>query len=157
MATVAERSREEEPCILTVRHMREDEYAFVLDAWKKGYAYSKFAMNRGPRYWDEQDKIARFCMTRGTVLVATTEEAPDAALGWICGRREPATIDYIYVKSDARRLGVATGLFLALAGVPWRQWRPRMTHRTWKRQLKALVEGVGWAFAPVSAVEMGDG
>lgn len=154
--TIAQLSAEpqEEPVVLVCRHMRENEHGFVLDAWLKGYAYSHFAITRGSRYWAEQERIAKWAMQRGTVLIATTETEPDAALGWICGQRTPATLDYVYVKSDARRLGVATGLVLALAGVPWRQWRPRCTHKTWKRQLKALADGAGYVFAPIGAEEM---
>lgn len=146
---------EDPPCILMTRAMREDEHSFVLSAWVKGYAHSAFAIRRGPHYWQEQERIAKWCMTRGHVLVAAAEEAPDAALGWICGLREPATIDYVYVKHDARRLGVAAGLIMGLAGVPWREWRPRMTHKSWRRELRSMVEAQGWVFSPITDMEMG--
>jgi hypothetical protein len=153
MATIAADDTPE-PNILVTRSMRENEHGFVLDAWMKGYSYSHFAIARGARYWDEEERIAKWAMTRGRVLVATTEDSPDAALGWICGLRSPAALDYVYVKQDARKLGVASGLVLALAGVPWRQWKPRMPHKRWKRQLRALAEGAGSVFAPITAEEM---
>ena len=146
---------QEEPNILVVRHMREDEHGFVIDAWIKAHSASNWAVRRGPRYWKDEERIIKWAMTRGTVLVACTEDSPDGALGFICGVREPATIDWLYVKPDARRLGVAAGLVLALAGKPWREWQPRMTHKSNREKLRALVGPVGWKYAEIGEQEMG--
>jgi GNAT superfamily N-acetyltransferase len=146
---------QEAPTVLVCRGMREDEHGFVIDAWIKAYSESRWAVQRGPRFWKDQERIIRWCMGRGRVLVATTEDSPDAALGFICGVREPATIDWLYCKPSARRLGVASGLVQALAGVPWREWQPRMTHRSNREKLRAMVAPVGWRYAEITEQEMG--
>lgn len=151
MAVAAEREPDN---ILVVRQMREDEHGFVLAAWLRGYSESNWAVRRGPRYWKDEERIAKWAMQRGSVLVACTEDSPDAALGFVCGVREPATIDWLYVKSDARKLGVASGLVLALAGKPWREWQPRMTHKSNRANLRAMVHECGWRYAPVTDEEM---
>lgn len=135
---------------LLVRAPREDELTFVRDSWLKSYSHSGFAVQRGTRYWETQGGIATWCMSRGHVLVATNAEAPDVVLGWVCGARAPATIDFVYVKSEARRLGVASLLVQAIVGgAP----SVRMTHRPWA-ELRAMVEKRGWYLAPIQEQEM---
>lgn len=145
----------DEDRVLVVRLAGESDWDFILDSWLKSYSFSRFAQVRGSKYYAEEERIARWCIDRGRLLVAAAEDSPDAILGWICGVREPATVDYVYVKSPARRCAVASGLVQSLlGGSDWRAVRPRMTHRP-HRKIKELVEKAGWVFAPVTGEEMG--
>jgi hypothetical protein len=145
---------EPEPKVLSIRHMRESEHSLVLDSWLKQYSYSSFARRCGAKYWERQEAIAKWCMRRGAVLVATHEETPDVALGWICGQREPQVIDFVYVKHVARRLGVASGLVLGLFDQPWREAKARMTHKPGRTHIQDMANAAGWVFAPVRPEEL---
>lgn len=153
MRSLASALLDEPDRVLEVRDAAEDDWSFVLDSWLKSYANSPHATNRGSRYYAEQEATARWCIGRGQLLIACDESERDVILGWACGRREPAVVDYLYTKSKARRLGVASMLVRALLGDDWRKCKPRITHRP-QAHMRALIEPLGWVRCPVTAEEM---
>lgn len=153
MRSLASALLDEPDRVLEVREARDDDMSFVLDSALKSYANSPFATSRGSRYYEEEERVLRWCIVRGQLLIACDEGEPDVILGWACGRREPAVIDYLYTKSKARRLGVASMLVKALLGDDWRKCKPRITHRP-QAHMRRLIEPLGWVRCPVTAEEM---
>ena len=82
--------------------------------------------------------VAQKLLTERQVLIACSAEDPDDNIGFIVGIDSPSAtiVDYVYVKHDLRRLGVARLLLLRL-GV--RSEKPLFyTHET--RKVKHLIK-----------------
>lgn len=100
------------PC--EIRLGKPDDLAFVVDCWTKYEARS----SRGRRFRDSTSHVRALLARDGSrLLVAHVPGEPDSILGWaatedgVAGpERVPACIHYVYVRKDARRLGVASAL-----------------------------------------------
>lgn len=94
------------PCV--VRLGKPDDLAYVVDSWVK-YGL------RGTRTSLATSHVrALLARDDSRLLVAHVADEPDAILGWAATEDPTATssacMHYIYVRKDARRLGVATSL-----------------------------------------------
>jgi hypothetical protein len=138
----------EEPVVLVVRNALDDESDFIRDSWRKSYSHSPFAVRAGTRYWQRQSAVIDYCRRTGVTLVATTEQEPDTALGYLVGSAPGNVVHWVYVKHDARRLGVARGLVTAL-GVQ----HARYTHKPWDK-LRTGLDALGWVYQPLRPEEM---
>ncbi len=91
------------PC--TIRMGKPDDLAFVVDSWTK-HAF------RGTRMRTATAHVRELLARDGSrLIVAHVVDDPDAILGWAAtedGR--PACLHYVYVRSAARRQGVAAAM-----------------------------------------------
>lgn len=97
------------PCI--IRLGKPDDLAFVVDSWvKHGH--------RGERTRNATSHVRGLLARPETALyVAHVIGEPDAILGWaVIEAGRPACVHYVYIRSGARRLGVAAALLSGVAG-----------------------------------------
>jgi GNAT superfamily N-acetyltransferase len=138
---------------LSIRHAEIGDMPFVLDSWLRSYASTPWGLSLGPRYRTVQEHRARWCIERGTCLAAFDEEAPEIVLGWACGRRDPSTLDYVYVMREARGRNIGRLLAMqVLGGQP--SGTVRMTHRVRREFRKNLP--ANWIWLPLTREETGD-
>lgn len=113
------------PVPMTVRAMREEDRAFVLDSWVRSY----IGKTDGDGYDDRGElrrdytPVVRDLLSRCTVLVACLEDEPSAIVGWLAV--EGDVLHYALVKPRWRKLGIARWLLADYAPL-----RVVYTHRT---------------------------
>lgn len=100
------------PCV--VRIGKPDDLAFVVDSWTKH-------AHRGQRMRTATTHVRSLLARDGaTLIVAHVPGEPDAILGWAvleaAARLVPVCVHYVYVRSAARRTGVAREMLGELAG-----------------------------------------
>lgn len=94
-----------------MRPGRPDDLAYVVDSWAK-HAF------RGQRMRNAVAHVRALLGRPGSYLsVAHVPGEPDAILGWaVVEDGKPMCIHYVYVRSTARRMGVARALVGRLRG-----------------------------------------
>lgn len=136
------------------------EQAFVIGTWLRDYQGAP-GIKSVPytEYWPAHEKLAKALVDRGTVFVA--EHVPhQTLLGFSVGERdrEGNVLHYVYVKSWARRQGIATALLdtlmKSLRGTYSANGNVRYTHN--KREPFTLIAGKrGWKYSPYPAYRKG--
>lgn len=83
--------------------------------------------------YEAMDRYLEIMLARSRTLVAIAAESPSVYIGWLSANDD--TLEYVYVKRDARRLGIARDLMRA-AGTPLTRqalvtwpWTRRLTHK----------------------------
>lgn len=105
--------------MITIRDMVPADRAFIVDSWMlSSRAAGGDASSIG---------IQGILAYGGRCKVAVAEVDPTIIIGWACARSK--TLEYVYVKKDARHNGIAKELVQALAPItragcttwPWTQ------------------------------------
>lgn len=97
---------------IAIRLGRPSDLPYVVDSWtKRGH-------ERGERLGAATARVRAILARPDTVLrVACLPDDTDAILGWaVLKTGTPLTLTYVYVRSEARKQGIARVL---LAGVDW--------------------------------------
>lgn len=91
--------------ICETRIGKPDDLAFVVDCWAKNDPALRSMRLR------DSTKHVRALIVRSQLLIAHVPREPDAILGWaVTEPGRPPCVHYIYVRSVARRQGVASAL-----------------------------------------------
>lgn len=141
-----------------LREAKPDEEPFILQSWVRSYdqLMPASAKTHGMSRVDWIHNVARCCLARDGAAVVVTGE-PEVVLGWVCGRSDHAkanTVHYVYVKKDARKMGIATQLLEALLGRHPSEVRGvRMTARPATNQ-RFKVAHLGWQYKPLAPEEL---
>ena len=135
-----------------VRLATDADLPFIQDSWHRS------AMRQLPTYaehwglgraqWLSQQ--ISHCIRTGLVFVAVVEDYPDVVLGWTCVAPTDVA-HYVYVKHDARRMGIAKEL---LRGCGLQERGVRMTFRP-PKALRAVANARGWVYRAMTRKEMG--
>lgn len=144
------------PCL--IREATDAETPLILQTWVRSYDRLMPAREKtwGKSRADWIHHVASACLARDGASVVEYEGVPDAVLGWVCGRSDAKnkTVHYVYVKKDARQMGLATQLLEALFGRhPSEVHGARMTHRPHPKQ-RFKVNAIGWYWKPLSPEEL---
>lgn len=101
--------------MIVVRPLRDDERHMVFSDWIRSYRRGSVdvAGVDPARFHVGMDRRVRRLLASSIVNVAVHSDVPDSVLGWCCASGE--VIHYVYVKSDARRHGIATELVMGTA------------------------------------------
>jgi hypothetical protein len=94
--------------------------SFVRAAWIRSFESSPVAGSLGAHYLGRWTDVVDNLLARRTALVATSPDAPDLLLGFVCGDSEQGVIDFAFTKDRFRRNGVARALIKDLfpSGIP---------------------------------------
>lgn len=98
--------------MFTVRPGTRDDYAFVIDSWLTSHEHSTVGQDARGVYYQRQKALIRAILARESTALrlAHAPGEPDAFLGWSCTAPTAKRVYYVYVKRDARQLGIATSL-----------------------------------------------
>lgn len=86
--------------MITIRDMQPDDRNFILDSWVQSCRH------------ELSFSAAAHVLVEGRCKVAVAEADPSVIVGWALARSK--TLEYVYVKKDARRCGIAKELVVAL-------------------------------------------
>lgn len=108
--------------VVTLRAGVEGDRSYVMATWLNNFYMSRMArMMDRPLYFFEQKKVAERLLKRARLIVASNTENPDHIFGWVVGERAEdlpdggySIVDYCFVKSDYRELGVGRALVDAI-------------------------------------------
>ena len=130
-----------------VRAGRPSDHAFISESWQAANSQTAIGREHGEHYISEQKGLIRAILARPdtAVRVACVPEECDAILGYsVVGKleSEEPRIYYTYVKTEARRLGIATAL---LADVLDRVCV--YTHKPKATLAEVLPHPEGWHFS----------
>ena len=96
-----------------IRNLLPADEPFIVDSWVEANRETARAQDAGSVYYAEQKALVRDLISRPTVTtrVAHVPDDVDAILGWCVFDFGPKTVvHYVYVKRNARKLGVARAL-----------------------------------------------
>lgn len=119
--------------------MQPSDQAMVYIDWLRSYQPSLDVRGTGPtEYRDGMGRRILRLLAASQTAIAVHASYPTAALGWCCFAGD--AVHFVYVKSEARRKGIAHEL-LASIGEP-----RRYSHRTY--MLKKIKNLRGLVFDP---------
>lgn len=139
---------------IVVRKMVEEDKAFILSTWLRGYRHSSTFAQRVTNevYYRWHHLLLERLLARETAvaLVACLDDSPEVILGYLAMEKQDASVlHWVYVKADFRRMGIArklidaAGLPRDLAGVEFTHATdralPRDAKKLWDRPFWALV------------------
>jgi hypothetical protein len=100
--------------LITVRGPHPDDINFIYASWLRGLYYGNTFYGEIPQdiFMANYQKVLQSLLMRATVRVACLKEDPEVILGYSVTRTTDAgeTLDWIFVKSAWRRIGVAKSL-----------------------------------------------
>jgi len=103
--------------LIEIRDLTPDMRNFVLNSWLRSLRASDCFYRRidANIFFDNHETLITKCLERTSVLVATPADHPSLVIGYIVfddqGFSDSVTVHYCYVKSDYRKMGIATLLF----------------------------------------------
>jgi ribosomal protein S18 acetylase RimI-like enzyme len=108
-----------------IRPGRTGDHAFIADSWQNAHARTAIGKEMGPHYMSEQKELVRRILSWPTTIVrvAADKEDDEAIHGYAVtsestDESKETRLYYIYVKHDARRLGIANALIGHLRNRP---------------------------------------
>ena len=89
---------------------------FVLNSWMRSTRINPvYRRINSAVFFNNHEMLINKCLNRSNVVIATPTSAPSLIIGYICFDdshfTETVTVHYCYVKSDYRKMGIATYLF----------------------------------------------
>jgi hypothetical protein len=93
-----------------IRLGKIEDLPFIESSWCTSHAHAPTVLRNKSGFFAYQKKIIKLILNTPNVYVkiAHSNEDPDVIIGWAC--LAPSIIHYVYVRRDARRLGVANAL-----------------------------------------------
>lgn len=106
--------------LFLIRAYEPGDLRFVVGGWHASNRYAPASQGVKHAIYEEDRWRIEDTIGRSDVLVATTAEDTNALFGFACYQTGPdrPRIHYVYVKRDARRLGIARALLSHLAHEP---------------------------------------
>lgn len=94
---------------------RPGERSFIISTWVRSYGHVRANISRS-QYAALHGRLVEKLLSaaRARVVVACSENAPDALHGWACGAAP--SLHYVYVPPELRRSGLARALVYAALG-----------------------------------------
>lgn len=94
-----------------LREATKADLRFVHSSWHTSF-WNTWAKKHVPLavYSERMDLWIDTQLYNSTVFVAYFPEVPDEVLGWACMREHLKSLEYCYVKSTYRRMGIGRGL-----------------------------------------------
>lgn len=142
-----------------IRYAVRTDTPFIVDSWLKSDQHTRQARDVGRGiYFANHSKVVKAILARGDTrtLVAHVPDNEDAILGWAAMGLNTAY--YVYVRSDARRMGIARALLAPLLGrkgvdythapAVWVPLTPEERIDTPHRKDKPLPAPPGWSYNP---------
>lgn len=132
------------PDLFSLRPGRETDFPFVVSSWLASDRHSPSGRDMGGLYYDTHRETVRRVLMRAELRVACVPDSDDAIMGWAAVHAEGDTpaVFYVYVRRDARRLGIARSLLGELLSKPC-----DYTHRPVVHAPVKMPEG--WRYNPV--------
>lgn len=135
------------PTFFMQRSGRPSDRPFVLESWQASNSTTTLGREMGPRYVSEQKTLCNAILDRPTtaVRVACLPDDDDAIMGYaVVGHLDTLLpkIYYVYVKSEARKLGIATTLLGDL-----RDRTVTYTHKPARTLAAVLPKPETWLFS----------
>lgn len=126
---------------------RPSDRPFILESWQASNSITTLGREMGPRYVSEQKALCNEILDRKstTVRVACDPDDEDAIFGYaVVGSLDTLIprVYYVYVKSEARKLGVATSLLEDL-----RDRSVVYTHKPVRTLACVLPKPENWTFS----------
>lgn len=122
-----------------VRPMVAGDRNYILNSWMKNAAVTPRGRDAGRVFFDEHRLRVIDALARQSMRVACVADEHDAILGWACvDTTLPApVVHYVYVRSEARRNGIARALLSDVERAPLVEFshKPSMAWRgpaAWK-------------------------
>jgi GNAT superfamily N-acetyltransferase len=104
-----------------MRPSNENDHAYIKATWVENYRQSRATQQIvNPVYFPGQrsliERIFAVCPIETDILVACDPEDERVIYGWAVGRRETATLHYVYVRQEWRGLGIGDRLIQTITG-----------------------------------------
>lgn len=95
----------------TVREGRATDVDFIVKSWRASYQDAPEVRGADRRHYrTEMSRRIAACLTDGCALVACMEDDEDTILGFAVASSDRTVLHYVYVRLDARGIGVAREL-----------------------------------------------
>lgn len=95
----------------TVREGRSGDVGFIVKSWRASYQDAPEVRGSDRRHYRaEMSRRIASCLTDGQALVACLEQDEDTILGFAVASADGRVLHYVYVRLDARGIGVAREL-----------------------------------------------
>lgn len=102
--------------MFAIRGYLPGDYNFVVAGWHASNRYAPPSQGISHNVYEEDRARIAALIERSDVMVATTPDNGDALFGFACYQTGGTVlIHYVYVKRDARRLGIARALLSHLS------------------------------------------
>lgn len=130
------------------RDMASEDQSFVFSAWLRSVRNESpaYSMVTDRLFFKEHHDVVERLFSASPVVVACLADDPSVLIGFACGDHTKHVVHYFYVKSDFRRMGIATAMLKVLR-VDIKNPEAQTTH--WTRFCsKARHKILGLAYNP---------
>ncbi len=139
----------------SIRGGNADDIPFILDSWVTSNRPGNFGSDNGRSYYPaEKSRIRDLLLRLGmTIRVAHVPDTEDAILGYAVLEPSPtaAVLHYVFVKRDARRLGICRALVGDLVSTPIVEYAHRSQLRDETGAYVKLPVPSHWQYNPYRA------
>ena len=117
-----------------LRAANDTDIEFIVNSWLKSYRWNLHVKEiRDDDYYPGQREVILECLRVSRVAVACLEASPSVIVGWACGDSpdvDASQLDFVYVKREFRKYGIARALVVEVAGCPDDGVSTFVTHMT---------------------------
>lgn len=133
---------------MLLRKMRPTDLPLVTSSWLRSFRGGDL-VEAIPNniYFHWHHKIIEQCLANGLVVIACDAGNPDLVFGWASAMAidHALVINYVYVKNDFRKFGIAKQMIESLIDA---ENRPMTVVSHINRQVKEYVRKKGWVYNP---------